>query len=85
MSEYAYALMCLNLPEWLLFYISPLQSLPSWHGCISDAYLRRFTQCLRDNSKRADLQISETSPRRLIKGVSSEMSLRSLRFTQGRL
>ena len=40
---------------------------------------------LRDISKRADLQISETPPGRLIKEVSSETSLRSLRFSQRRL
>ena len=40
---------------------------------------------LRDISKRADLQISETSPERLIKSVSSETSERSLRFSQRRL
>ena len=57
----------------------------SGHGCISDASLRRLIQRLRDISKRADLQISETSPWRLIKDVSSETSLRSLRFSQRRL
>ena len=41
-------------------------------------HLWDVSQCLRDISKRADLQISETSPRRLIKEVSSETSLRSL-------
>ena len=54
---------------------------PTRHGCISNASLRR----LRDISKRDDLQISETSPGRLIKDVSSETSLRSLRFSQRRL
>ena len=34
----------------------------SRHGCISDGSLRRLMQRLRDISKRADLQISETSP-----------------------
>ena len=58
---------------------------PSGHGCISDAFLRRLIQRLRDISKRAHLQISETSPWRLIKDVSSETSLRSLRFSQRRL
>ena len=48
---------------------------PSRHGCISDASLRRLMQRLRDISKRADLQISETSPVRCIKDVSSETSL----------
>ena len=52
--------------------------LTSRHGCISDASLRRLTQCLRDVSDRADLQISETSLMRSIKGVSSEMSVRCL-------
>ena len=46
------------------------------NGCISDISLRRFIQRLRDISKRADLQISETSHGRLIKDVS----WRSLRF-----
>ena len=45
------------------------------HGCILDAFWRRLIQRLRDISKRADLQISETSPWRLIKDVSSETSL----------
>ena len=45
----------------------------------------RLIQRLRDISKRADLQISETSPGRLIKDVSSETSLRSPRFSQRRL
>ena len=58
---------------------------PSRHGCISDASLRRLMQRLRDISKRADLQISETSPVRCIKDVSSETSLRSLRSSQRRL
>ena len=58
---------------------------PSRHGCISDASLRRLIQRLRDISKSADLQISEMSPRRLIKDVSSETSLRYLRFSQRRL
>ena len=49
--------------------------LPSWHGCISDASLRHLIQRLRDISRRADLQISVTSPGRLIKNVSSETSL----------
>ena len=40
---------------------------------------------LRDISKRTDLQISETSPVRCIKDVSSETSLRSLRSSQRRL
>ena len=40
---------------------------------------------LRDVSKRADLQISKTSPVRCIKDVSSETSLRSLRSSQRRL
>ena len=58
---------------------------PSRHGCISDASLRHLIQRLKDISKKADLQISETSPGKLIKGVSSETSLRSLRFSQRRL
>ena len=57
----------------------------SRHGCISDASMRRLMQHLRDISKRVDLQISETSLVRCIKGVSSEMSLRSLRSSQRRL
>ena len=65
--------------------ISVTDLYPSRHGCISDASLRRLIQRLRDISKRADLQISDTSPWRLIKDVSSEMSLRSLRFSQRRL
>ena len=40
---------------------------------------------LIDISKRADFQISETPPRRLIKDASSETSQRSLRFSQRRL
>ena len=56
--------------------------LRSWHGCISDASLRLLMQCLRDISKRGDFQISETSHGSLIKSVSSETYLRSLRFSQ---
>ena len=62
-----------------------------WHviwkfpASISDASLIRLIHRLRDISKRADLQISETLPRRLIKDVSSETSQRSLRFSQRRL
>ena len=51
----------------------------------SDVPLRRLIQCLREISKRADLQISETSLERLIIDNSSVMSHRSLRFSQGRL
>ena len=58
---------------------------PSRHGCISDAFLRRLMQRIRDISKRADLQISETSPMRCIKDVFSETSLRSLRSSQRHL
>ena len=58
---------------------------PSRHGCISDASLRLLIQGLREISKRTDLQTSETSPRRLIKDVSSETSLRSLRLSQRHL
>ena len=61
------------------------QYYPSRHGCISDTSLRRLMQRLRDISKRADLQISETSAVRCIKDVSSETSRRSLRSSQGRL
>ena len=61
------------------------QYYPSRHGCIADTSLRRLMQRLRDNSKRADLQISETSAVRCIKDVSSETSRRSLRSSQGRL
>ena len=50
----------------------------SRHGCISNASLRRLMQRLRDISKRADLQISETFPVRSIKDASSETSLRKL-------
>ena len=57
----------------------------SRHRCISDASLRRLIQRLRDISKGADLQISETSTGRLIKDVCSDSSLRSLRFSQRRL
>ena len=39
---------------------------PSGLGCISDASLRRLIQRLRDILKRADLQVSETPPGRLI-------------------
>ena len=42
-------------------------------------------QRLRDISKTADLQISERSPMRYIKDVSSETSLRSLKSSQRRL
>ena len=47
--------------------------------------LRHFIQRLRDISERVDLQISETSRARLIKDVSSETSLRSLRISQRNL
>ena len=50
-----------------------------------DASLRCLMQSLRDISKRADLQISETSPVRCITDASSETSLRSLRSSQKRL
>ena len=53
---------------------------PAWMH--PDAFLRRIMQCLREISKRTDLQISETAPGRLVKGVSSETSLTSLRFSQ---
>ena len=53
---------------------------PSRLGCISDASLRRLIQRLRDILKRADLQVSETPPGRLIKDVSLETSLRSSGF-----
>ena len=56
----------------------------SRHGCISDASMRRLKQRIRDISKRTDLQISETSPGRLIKDISLETSLRSLRHSQRR-
>ena len=52
------------------------------HGCISDASLRCLIHSPRDNSKRADLQISETSPGRLIEDVSSETSPILFRFSQ---
>ena len=61
------------------------QTYPSRPGCISDASLRRLIQRLRDVSKRADLQISEMSRWRWIRDISSETSLRSLRFSQRRL
>ena len=48
-------------------------------------HLRRLMKRLRDISKRADLQISETSPVRSIKDASSEMSMRSLGSSQRRL
>ena len=50
--------------------------------CIFETSLIHY---LRDISNRADLQISETYPERLIKDIFSEMSLRSLRFSQKRL
>ena len=53
---------------------------PSRLGSISDTSLRRFIQRLRDILKRADLQISEAPPGRLIKDVSLETSLRSSGF-----
>ena len=56
---------------------------PAWMH--PDAFLRRIIQRLREISQRTDLQISETSPGRLIKDVSSETSLASLRFSQRRL
>ena len=78
-------LLCLLCPNWIflrsVFYLNE----PSWHGCISQASLRLVIQCLRDISKRAVLQIFETSPGRLIRDVSSETSLRYLRFSQRRL
>ena len=52
------------------------------HWCTSYASLKRLIQRLRDM---ADLQIPETSPGRLIKGITSEASLRSRRFSQKRL
>ena len=55
---------------------------PRLPGCISDASQRRLKQRLRDISRRADFEISETSPGRLIRDVSSETSLRSLRLSQ---
>ena len=61
------------------------RSQPSWHGCISHLSLTRLMQRLRDISKRADLQISETSPVRCFNDVSTETSLRSLRSSQRRL
>ena len=69
----------------LISTFSGILTCPSRHGCISNASLRRLMQRLRDISKRADLQISETSAKRLIKDVSSETSLKSLRFSQRRL
>ena len=59
-----------------------LQGNPSRLGCMSYASLRRLIQRLRDISKRDDLQISQTPPKRLIKDVSSETSLKSLRLSQ---
>ena len=69
----------------LISTFSGILTCPSRDGCISNASLRRLMQRLRDISKRADLQISETSAKRLIKDVSSETSLKSLRFSQRRL
>ena len=69
----------------LISTFSGILTCPSRHGCISDASLRRLMQRLRDISKRADLQISDTSAKSLIKDISSEMSLKSLRFSQRRL
>ena len=57
-------------------------SKPSRHGCISDAFLRRLIQRLRDISKRADFQTPKMPRGRRIKDVSSETSKRSLRFSQ---
>ena len=68
----------------LISTFSGILTCPSRHGCISDASLRRLMQRLRDISKRADLQISDTSAKSLIKDIS-EMSLKSLRFSQRRL
>ena len=67
----------------ILHYVYP--TLHSRHGCISDASLRRLIPHLRDISKKADMQISETSPGKLIRDVSLETSLRSLRFSHRRL
>ena len=69
----------------LISTFSGILTCSSRHGCISDASLRRLMQRLRDISKRADLQISERSAKSLIKDVSLEMSLKSLRFSQRRL
>ena len=44
-----------------------------------------YSVYFREISKRADLQISKTSPGRIIKDVSSKRYLRSLRFFQRRL
>ena len=55
---------------------------PSRHGCILDPSLRHLIQSLRGISKRAYLQISETSSGRSVKDVSLEASLRSLCFSQ---
>ena len=74
-----------QLLVWIFLSVTMYYTVHSWHGCISDASLRRLIQCLRNISKRADFQISETSPGRFIKDVSSETSLRSLRFSQRRL
>ena len=52
---------------------------------VSQMHLRRLMKRLRDISKRADLQISETSPARSIKDASSETSMRSLGSSQRRL
>ena len=61
------------------------ENIPSHHGCISDPSLRCLMQCLRDISKTAYLQISETSSLRFSKGVSSHTSMRSLRSSQSHL
>ena len=60
------------------FLVRSVAGEPVW---ISDAFFRRLIQRLRDISKRADLQISETSPGTLIKGVCSEASVRLLMFS----
>ena len=69
----------------LISTFSGILTCPSRHGCISNASLRRLMQRLRDISKRADLQISDTSAKSLIKDISSEMFLKSLSFSQRHL
>ena len=58
---------------------------PNGQGYIPDASLRRLIQRFRNISKRYDLKVSETSPGISSKGVFSETSLKSFRFSQRRL
>ena len=62
-----------------------IKTRPSRDASLRCIFETSLIQYLRDISNRADLQISETYLERLIKDIFSEMSLRSLRFSQKRL